>query len=123
MATVVFAHEGRDFSAPEQEILKGIGADVIYERNLDALMADGRAAQVDALMVGTERVTADLIAQMPNCRIVSRVGTGLDAIDIPAATARGIWVTNVPDYSVDEVSTHAITLLLALARRLPRVLE
>jgi D-3-phosphoglycerate dehydrogenase len=60
---------------------------------------------------------------MTRCRIVSRVGTGLDAIDIPAATQLGIWVTNVPDYSVDEVSTHAITLLLAQARRLPRILE
>jgi D-3-phosphoglycerate dehydrogenase len=67
-------------------------------------------------------VPASLLNTLPRCRIVSRVGTGLDAIDIPAATARGIWVTNVPDYAVDEVSTHAITLLLALARRLPRLL-
>jgi D-3-phosphoglycerate dehydrogenase len=81
------------------------------------------ARHADALMVSTHKVPASLIASLERCRIVSRVGTGLDAIDIPAATERGIWVTNVPDYSVDEVSTHAITLLLALARRLPRVLE
>jgi D-3-phosphoglycerate dehydrogenase len=57
---------------------------------------------------------------MPKCKIICRVGTGLDAIDIPAATKRGIWVTNVPDYSIDEVSTHAIAFLMALNRNLFR---
>src|SRR5262249_49508119 len=54
---------------------------------------------------------------------VCRVGTGLDAIDIPAATAQQIWVTNVPDYSVHEVSSHAVALLLAHARQLPRMFD
>ncbi|MCA1553844.1 MAG: C-terminal binding protein, partial [Chloroflexi bacterium] len=49
-------------------------------------------------------------------------GTGLDAIDISAATKRDIWVAYVPDYSIDEVSTHALALLLAHARRLPRLI-
>lgn len=60
---------------------------------------------------------------MRRCRIVSRAGTGLDNIDVDAATKHGIWVSYVPDYSVDEVSTHTIALLLAYARRLPRLLE
>ncbi len=60
--------------------------------------------------------TADIIATMDKCKIMSRVGTGLDAINIPAATAKGIWVANVSDYSADEVSTHAITLLLIHSR-------
>src|SRR5258706_6022169 len=50
-------------------------------------------------------------------------GGGWDPINFPAAPARGIWVTNVPDYAVDEVSPPAIALLLALARRLPRLLD
>jgi D-3-phosphoglycerate dehydrogenase len=74
-------------------------------------------------MVSIQHVTADVIAGLQKCRIISRVGTGLDAIDIPAATQRGIWVTNVPDYSVDEVSTHAVALLLAYARRIPSLVE
>lgn len=123
IATVVFAHEDQRFTEPEQAIIKSLGAEIVHERNLDALVADGRAVQVDALMVGTERVTAALIAALPNCRIVSRVGTGLDAIDIPAATAHGVWVTNVPDFSVDEVSNHAMALLLAHARRLRQLLN
>ena len=81
------------------------------------------AADVDALMVGTERVTEALLASLPKCRIVSRVGVGLDAIAIQEATERGIWVTNVPDFPVDEVSTHTVALLLAHARRLPILFE
>jgi D-3-phosphoglycerate dehydrogenase len=70
-------------------------------------------------MVSTERVSAELIDRLERCKIICRVGTGYDAIDIPAATARGIWVTNVPDYSMDEVSTQAISLMLAHNRHLP----
>ena len=44
------------------------------------------------------------------------MGVGLDNIDIPAATARGAWVTNVPDYCVEEVSDHALALILAWLR-------
>ena len=74
-------------------------------------------------MVTIEPVTAELIGQMARCRIISRVGTGLDAIDVAAATERRILVTNVPDYSVDEVSSHAVALLLSYARRLPDLLS
>jgi D-3-phosphoglycerate dehydrogenase len=70
----------------------------------------------DALMVALEKVTAEIVGSMTRCRVISRAGTGLDSIDIAAATAHGIWVAYVPDYSIDEVSTHAISLLLALAR-------
>ena len=48
--------------------------------------------------------------------VVSRIGVGLDNIDVPAATRRGTWVTNVPDYCVGEVSDHAIALLLSSLR-------
>jgi D-3-phosphoglycerate dehydrogenase len=71
-------------------------------------------------MVTIQPVTAELMDKMPKCKIICRIGTGLDAIDIPAATERGIWVTSVPDYSIDEVSTHAMALALALIRNLFR---
>jgi D-3-phosphoglycerate dehydrogenase len=70
-------------------------------------------------MVTLQKVTGEIIESMLRCRVISRLGTGLDTIDIPAATARGIWVTYVPDYSIDEVSAHAIALLMALARGIP----
>jgi len=123
MPTIVLAHEDAPFTQVEEEILKSIDARVIHQRNVDVLTQDGLGAHVDALMVGTERVTAQHFAQLPRLRIVSRVGTGLDAIDLVAATQHGVWVTNVPDFSVEEVSTHALSLLMAHARRLPKLFE
>ncbi len=79
-------------------------------------------SQADALIVTLQELRADLIAKLERCRIISRLGTGYDSIDIEAATERGILVTYVPDYGIDEVSAHAIALLMAHARSLPSVL-
>lgn len=87
--------------------------------------AAGSAADIAELAAGTNPVailtcwapvSADAIAAPNDLRIVARLGVGLDNIDIAAATARGAWVTNVPDYCVEEVSDHAIALTLAWAR-------
>jgi D-3-phosphoglycerate dehydrogenase len=78
-------------------------------------------ANADALMVTTHLVPAEMIDTMKNCRIISRSGTGLDAIDLQHAANRNIWVAYVPDYSIDEVSTHAIALMLTFARAIPQV--
>jgi len=76
------------------------------------------AADADALLNQYCPVDAEAIAALRRCRVISRYGVGTDTVDLPAATAYGIAVTNVPDYCVDEVSDHALTLLLAAARRL-----
>jgi D-3-phosphoglycerate dehydrogenase len=60
-----------------------------------------------------------MIQQMPRCRIISRFGIGVDNVDLAAATNAGIVVTKVPDYCIDEVSDHALALLLALVRKIP----
>src|SRR5207247_5595220 len=51
--------------------------------------------------------------------VISRFGIGVDNVDVPAATSAGIVVTKVPDYCIDEVSDHAMALLLALIRKIP----
>ena len=102
----------------EAEILEAAGAEILLAPELDGPDLPRLLNQADALMVTLQSVPASLIADLARCKIICRVGTGVDAIDIPAATARGIWVTNVPDYSIDEVSTHAIALILAQARNL-----
>jgi D-3-phosphoglycerate dehydrogenase len=63
-------------------------------------------------------VSAAAIAASPALKIVARLGVGLDNIAVQAASARGIWVTNVPDYCVEEVSDHALGFVLAWARGL-----
>jgi D-3-phosphoglycerate dehydrogenase len=55
---------------------------------------------------------------MKRCRIIVRYGIGVDTVDVPAATAHGIMVANVPDYCLDEVSDHALALLMMLSRQM-----
>jgi D-3-phosphoglycerate dehydrogenase len=102
----------------EMQLLQEAGCEVVLAGQMTANQMLSVAGDADALMVGLNVVNEALLAQLSRCQIIARVGTGTDAIDIPAATARGIWVTNVPDYAVDEVSTHAISLALALTRSL-----
>lgn len=121
MKSVVVAHESYVISELEFDAFSAINATVVQTGNLETAEALEAARKADALMVTIQPVDAALIASLSNCNIIARVGTGLDAIDIPAATERGIWVTSVPDYSIDEVSTHAIALLLNHARRLQKM--
>jgi D-3-phosphoglycerate dehydrogenase / 2-oxoglutarate reductase len=72
----------------------------------------------DGVLNARAPVTKRAIAAMERCRIIVRYGIGVDTIDVPAATERGIMVANVPDYCLDEVSDHALTLLLMLSRQM-----
>jgi D-3-phosphoglycerate dehydrogenase / 2-oxoglutarate reductase len=71
-----------------------------------------------AIMTNWATVSAAAIAASSRLRIVTRLGVGLDNIAVDEATRRGIWVTNVPDYCLEEVSDHAVAMLLAWARGL-----
>ena len=64
------------------------------------------------------RIGAPTIAADARCRVIARYGVGVDIVDVEAATAKGILVTNVRDYCTEEVADHAIALWLALARKL-----
>jgi D-3-phosphoglycerate dehydrogenase len=118
--TVVISH-GRSGSVIEAEYLQSAGYDIVY---VDGLVDvdDPRLGNAVAVMVTVSPVTAEILDRMPRCRVIGRVGTGVDAIDLDAATQRGIYVTNVADYSIDEVSTQTLALLLAHVRRLPQYL-
>jgi D-3-phosphoglycerate dehydrogenase / 2-oxoglutarate reductase len=78
------------------------------------------AANADAILVTYARLPADLLRQCTRCKVIGRFGLGVDNIDIKAARDLGITVTYVPDYCMHEVSDHAMALLLALARKIPR---
>jgi D-3-phosphoglycerate dehydrogenase len=77
------------------------------------------ARNADAVLVTYAKITSEVIRQLRRCRIISRLGIGVDNIDVAAATDAGITVTRVPDYCIDEVSDHTLALLLALARKIP----
>src|SRR4029077_1030996 len=65
------------------------------------------------------KVTADLVKAAPRLRIVGRAGTGVDNIDVAAASARGILVVNAPGANSISVAEHACALMLAVARSVP----
>lgn len=100
-------------------VLSTIGAQLrlAEEPKPEAIMRVAKDA--DALLATYAKITAEMIRQMTRCRIISRFGIGVDNVDIPAATERGIVVTKVPDYCIDEVSDHAVALLLAAVRKIP----
>lgn len=77
------------------------------------------AAEADALIVQYAPITERVINGLPRLKAVSRYGVGVDNIDVGAATQRGVAVSNVPDYGVEDVSDHAIALALTLARGIP----
>ncbi|MEX0936254.1 MAG: C-terminal binding protein [Pirellulales bacterium] len=101
----------------ERAILAEVGAEVILPEDQDAASLARAAVEADAIMTNWANVPAQVIAAAAGCRIVARLGVGLDNIDVAFATERGIVVTNVPDYCRTEVAEHALALILALARK------
>src|SRR5690606_27190548 len=104
-------------SEVEEAILTPLGADVILRscQTEDEVIAIGD--QIDALVMSLAPITRRVVEQMPHCQVIVKSGVGVDSIDMMAATEHGIPVANIPDYGTDEVSTHAMALLLACMRR------
>ncbi len=100
----------------EERLLAPAGGEIVDAPTGDEQTLARLAGDVDAIATCWEEVTPAVIAAANRCRLIARMGIGLDNIDIPAATGRGILVTNIPDYCVEEVADHALALMLALAR-------
>lgn len=80
-----------------------------------------RIGEFDALVVrSATKVTADLIAAAPNLKVVGRAGTGVDNVDLEAATKRGILVVNAPESNSVAAAEHTLALALALCRNVPQ---
>jgi D-3-phosphoglycerate dehydrogenase len=108
---------------PNVEVERGLLADIdasleVADGTLEDAIAKGHDA--DALLNTYLQLDAGVFAQLDRCRIVARYGIGVDNIALEAASKAGIVVTNVPDYCVEEVATHALAMLLALLRKLPQ---
>ncbi|WP_030680896.1 C-terminal binding protein [Streptomyces cellulosae] len=90
-------------------------AEPVSAEAIEELVAEHRPA---GILTCWAPVSATAIGAAPDLRIVARLGVGLDNIAVEAATERGAWVTNVPDYCVEEVSDHAVGMVLAWTRGL-----
>jgi len=116
-------------------LMKVIVADKISERGVELLRKSGlntvltsketiaaELADADALIVrSATRVTKDLLEKAPKLRAVGRAGVGVDNIDLPEATKRGVLVMSTPGGNAVSVAEHTFALMLALARQVPKV--
>ena len=113
-----------DYAWPDLDIERKILADgdcelvVADKAKTDAASLAALAGPCDAIMTNWAKVPGSVIAAAMNCRIVSRLGIGLDNIDVEYCTQHKIPVTNVPDYCLIEVAEHALASIFALGRKI-----
>ncbi len=101
----------------EKEEFSQMGAELILaqvqeERELIRVCQDA-----DGLLNQYALLSRKVLQNLPKCKVVSRYGVGVDSVDLKAATDLGIIVANVPDYCMDEVADHTLTMILALIRK------
>ena len=100
----------------ERTILSEIDPDLILAQCKIEDEVIETAKDADGIINQYAPITRKVIESLQRCKVVARYGVGVDNIDVEAATEHKIIVANVPDYCVDEVSTHTMALILACAR-------
>jgi D-3-phosphoglycerate dehydrogenase / 2-oxoglutarate reductase len=103
---------------PERAVLEPLGVELRPQQCRSEEEIIALAQDVEAVLNCYAKMTARVIENLNRCKIIARYGIGVDNVDLAAASKAKILVTNVPDYCVDEVSDHALALLLALVRRI-----
>lgn len=101
----------------------------LAERDIDFVLAQcktedeviEKAQGADIYLAFKFPVTQRVLASLPNLKLLMCSGSGYEFIDVDAATQHGIIVTNTATYNVEDVAEHALTLILACVRRLPRL--
>lgn len=121
MARIVITDCDHDTIEPEQRAAADAGVELSLASCTDEAAVIKAAAEADGLIVQYAPITAAVLDALPKLRVVSRYGVGVDTIDVDAAHARGVLISNVPDYGTEDVSDHAIALALALLRGIPQL--
>jgi D-3-phosphoglycerate dehydrogenase len=103
----------------ERDIIEGAGLELTAAQCKTEDEVIDAARDADAIIAQYATVGAKAIGALTRCQVIARYGTGVDIVDVDAATRHGILVTNVPnDWCENEVADHAMALLLAVARQL-----
>jgi D-3-phosphoglycerate dehydrogenase len=105
----------------ESEELAKVNAELII---LDCKSEEeiiAHAQDADAILTVGAPLTRRVLEKLPRCQIIVRYGIGYDTVDVDAATDNNILLVNIPDFCLEEVSNHAIALLLACAKKIPRL--
>ena len=107
------------------EILKEAGFEIAFPQNpefarglCDEQESIDELSIADALVAGSEHITASMLDRLPQLRVIARNGVGYDRVDVPAATARNIVVTITPTAVHEAAAEHALALLLAVSKNI-----
>jgi D-3-phosphoglycerate dehydrogenase len=117
--TVVIADYDYGDVAIERAIIEGAGLELTAAQCKTEDEVIDVARDADAIIAQYATIGARAISALTRCEVIARYGTGVDIVDVDAATRRGILVTNVPnDWCENEVADHAMALLLAVGRKI-----
>ncbi|MBG9586647.1 C-terminal binding protein [Cytobacillus firmus] len=103
----------------EEDVFKESGLDIEFVKaqcKTEDEVAE-QAKHADAILNQYAPISRRVIESLENAKVISRYGVGVNTIDLDAANEKGITVANVPDYGMEEVSNHALALLLSWARK------
>jgi D-3-phosphoglycerate dehydrogenase / 2-oxoglutarate reductase len=117
MKTVLVTDYTWPSTALEAEVLAEVGAELLIAETGEEEELQALVPRADAILTCFARVSPEVIRRGEKLQVVGRYGIGVDNIAVEEATRRGIPVTNVPAYCVDEVAEHALAFMLGLARK------
>lgn len=103
----------------EKSILEPIGAEVIGLQCKTGEALGELAKDADIIMARYAKVTRENIEKLEKCKAICRYGIGVDTVDIEAVYDNDMILTNIPDFCIEEVAEHSISMALNLIRRLP----
>jgi D-3-phosphoglycerate dehydrogenase len=101
----------------EKDEFAKIGSELILAQVQEERELIRACREADGLLNQYALLTRRVLENLPNCKVVSRYGVGVDSVDLKAATDLGIIVANVPDYCMDEVADQTVSMLLGLIRK------
>ncbi|MBQ3132493.1 MAG: C-terminal binding protein [Clostridia bacterium] len=105
--------------AIEEKMLADADAELVVLNSTDPDIIVEAASDADALVVSYASIDADVISKLKKCKSVSKLGIGVNNIDVEAATKAGIRVMNAPSYCIEEVSDMIVAHTLSLTRGVP----
>ncbi len=118
MYKVVVTDDRYENYLEEKSVLQEIGAElIIIDKEKDKAETKKIILEADALLVNLYNMDQDIISSLTKCKVISRYGVGYDNVDVKEATKKGIWVSTVPDYSIEDVSDQALALLMGCVRK------
>ena len=117
MMKVIITDCDHDSIDIEKKVFADAGMSVELRQAIQEDDVIAQCQDADIFIVQYARITKKVMDNCPRLKYIVRYGVGVDTIDVPAATAHGIQVGNVPDYGMNEVADHAIALAMSMVRK------